>query len=305
MNALPQGPLVAWYGDDFTGSSAVLEALTFAGLPSVLFLDIPTREQLELFPGSRGIGIASTARAHGPAWMDENLPPAFDWLRRLNAPVTHYKVCSTFDSAPHVGSIGRAIDIAAPRFGGDWIPLLIAVPEMRRYQCFGHFFAGSPQGVFRLDRHPVMARHPVTPMNESDVRLHLARQTQRPIGLIDIEALGGDADAALRRQIGDGAQIIAIDAMDERQLTEAGRLVWEHRGEGLFAVGLARARIRTDRALAGSGPGPTDRDDRRSRRGGAHGRGIGIGVASHRGTDRLGGRKRLCGHRLRCGVRDR
>lgn len=237
MNALPQGPLVAWYGDDFTGSSAVLEALTFAGLPSVLFLDIPTREQLELFPGSRGIGIASTARAHGPAWMDENLPPAFDWLRRLNAPVTHYKVCSTFDSAPHVGSIGRAIDIAAPRFGGDWIPLLIAVPEMRRYQCFGHFFAGSPQGVFRLDRHPVMARHPVTPMNESDVRLHLARQTQRPIGLIDIEALGGDADAALRRQIGDGAQIIAIDAMDERQLTEAGRLVWEHRGEGLFAVG--------------------------------------------------------------------
>lgn len=180
MNALPQGPLVAWYGDDFTGSSAVLEALTFAGLPSVLFLDIPTREQLELFPGSRGIGIASTARAHGPAWMDENLPPAFDWLRRLNAPVTHYKVCSTFDSAPHVGSIGRAIDIAAPRFGGDWIPLLIAVPEMRRYQCFGHFFAGSPQGVFRLDRHPVMARHPVTPMNESDVRLHLGAANAAP-----------------------------------------------------------------------------------------------------------------------------
>ena len=30
--ALPDGPLVAFYGDDFTGSSAAMEALAFAGL---------------------------------------------------------------------------------------------------------------------------------------------------------------------------------------------------------------------------------------------------------------------------------
>lgn len=173
MNALPQGPLVAWYGDDFTGSSAVLEALTFAGLPSVLFLDIPTREQLELFPGSRGIGIASTARAHGPAWMDENLPPAFDWLRRLNAPVTHYKVCSTFDSAPHVGSIGRAIDHrraalrrrldTAPDRGSRNAPLPVLRAFLRRKpagrvqarQAPGH---GAPPG----DAHERIRRAPAS-----------------------------------------------------------------------------------------------------------------------------------------------
>ena len=48
-DGLPDGLLVAWYGDDFTGSAAVMEVLTFAGLPSVLFLDLPTPEQLARF----------------------------------------------------------------------------------------------------------------------------------------------------------------------------------------------------------------------------------------------------------------
>ena len=72
--ALPEGLLVAWYGDDFTGSAAVMEVLTFAGLPSVLFLDLPTPAQLARFARLRGIGIASTARAHGPGL--DGRPPA-------------------------------------------------------------------------------------------------------------------------------------------------------------------------------------------------------------------------------------
>lgn len=35
-------PLVAWLGDDFTGSAAVMEVLHFAGIPSVLFTDAPS-----------------------------------------------------------------------------------------------------------------------------------------------------------------------------------------------------------------------------------------------------------------------
>ena len=31
---LPEGPLVAFYGDDYTGSSAAMEALAFAGSSS-------------------------------------------------------------------------------------------------------------------------------------------------------------------------------------------------------------------------------------------------------------------------------
>ena len=49
--SLAEGILVAWYGDDFTGSAATMEVLAFAGLPSVLFLDLPTPEMLARFPG--------------------------------------------------------------------------------------------------------------------------------------------------------------------------------------------------------------------------------------------------------------
>ncbi|HYI88322.1 MAG TPA: four-carbon acid sugar kinase family protein, partial [Beijerinckiaceae bacterium] len=116
--ALPDGPLVAFYGDDFTGSSAAMEALAFAGLETVLFLAPPTPERLAAFAGFRGIGIAGVARSRDPAWMDRHLPPVFRLLKSLGAPVVHYKVCSTFDSAPQIGSIGRAVDLAAELFDG-------------------------------------------------------------------------------------------------------------------------------------------------------------------------------------------
>src|ERR671921_2408984 len=175
---LPDGPLLTFYGDDFTGSSAVMEVTAFAGLPTVLFLNPPTPEQLAQFADRRVIGIAGIARSQSPAWMDHNLPPVFELLRSLGAPIAHYKVCSTFDSAPHVGSIGRAIEIAAPILGGAWHPLVVGAPALSRYQAFGNLFAAIAGEGYRLDRHPVMARHPVTPMDEADVLRHLARQTR-------------------------------------------------------------------------------------------------------------------------------
>jgi len=235
---LPDGPLVAFYGDDYTGSSAAMEALTFAGLPTILFLEPPTPERLAAAGQFRGIGIAGVARSRDPAWMDRNLPPVFDVLAGIGAPISHYKVCSTFDSAPHIGSIGRAIDLAVPRLGGQWHPLLVGSPEMGRYQVFGHLFATVNGIGHRLDRHPTMSRHPVTPMNESDLGRHLAGQTARRIGLVDLVAMAnGGADGALASSRASGSEIISLDVLDQASLVEAGRLMWNHRGERLFAVG--------------------------------------------------------------------
>ena len=61
---MPDAPWVAWLGDDFTGSAAVMEVLQFAGLPSVLFTDIPSADLAARFAGCRGVGIATTARSH-------------------------------------------------------------------------------------------------------------------------------------------------------------------------------------------------------------------------------------------------
>src|SRR6187399_328819 len=104
-------PLLSYYGDDLTGSTDVMEALSLGGVPTVLFLSIPNAGLLERFADCRAIGLAGTSRSETPEWMDENLKPAFAWLRSLDASVCHYKVCSTFDSAPNVGNIGRAIEI--------------------------------------------------------------------------------------------------------------------------------------------------------------------------------------------------
>lgn len=238
--SLPEGPLVAWYGDDFTGSAASMEALAFAGLPSILFLDVPSADELARFSDRRGIGIAGTARARSPAWMEAELPRVFETLARIGAPIVHYKICSTLDSAPHVGSIGKAIDLAVPVLRPGLVPVLVAAPAIRRYQAFGHLFAAGPEGrVHRLDRHPVMARHPVTPMDEADVARHLARQTTRRIGLVDLVALQApaSADAALARVLGEGAEIVLLDTVDERTLAQAGRLIWEAREQRVLAIG--------------------------------------------------------------------
>jgi len=226
-------PVLAWLGDDFTGAAAVMEVLTFGGLPSVLFLSPPNAARLAAFPGFRGIGIASMARTMSPTAMDAELPPLFDALADTGAELIQYKTCSTLDSAPHVGSIGRAMDIGARRFGGA-IPVIVAAPPMRRYQAFGQLFAGTEAGVFRLDRHPVMARHPVTPMTEADVARHLSAQTDMTIGCLDLEKLSDPmcADAALVP-----GQAVTVDQMTPDDVAAAGRLLWQHRADNRFIVG--------------------------------------------------------------------
>jgi len=193
---LPQGPLVAYYGDDYTGSAAVMEVMTFAGLPTVLFLDVPTPMRLARFRAYRGIGIAGVARSQPPEWMDEHLPPIFRALYSIGAPISHYKVCSTFDSSPTTGSIA-ARSISPSRFSAaagirwPWPP--------RRSNATRPSATCLPASAARASGSIAirpMAHHPVTPMHEADVRLHLVQQTRRRIGLVDFIALQQDRGAA-------------------------------------------------------------------------------------------------------------
>ena len=234
-----EGPLVAFCGDDFTGASAAMETLAFAGLETVLFLAPPSPGRLAAFPQARGIGIATIARSRTPQWMEAELPAIFALLRGTGAPVVHHKICSTFDSAPEVGSIGAALDVAARMFPG-WFPMVVADPAMGRFQCFGHLFAATSDGTgHRLDRHPVMARHPVTPMGESDLARHLAKQTALRLGLVDFTAMKrGAAEAQLAAALAGAARIVSLDVLDGETLAEAGRLIWERTAPApCFAVG--------------------------------------------------------------------
>ena len=59
--------LLAYYGDDFTGSADVMEALARSGYRTVLFLKPPTTEQLAKYPDLRAFGIAGGSRTMSPA----------------------------------------------------------------------------------------------------------------------------------------------------------------------------------------------------------------------------------------------
>jgi len=215
-----------------------MEVTAFAGLPTVLFLQTPTPEQLAQFTNYRVIGIAGIARSQGPEWMEWHLPPIFHLLRSLEAPIMHYKVCSTFDSAPHVGSIGRAIDIGSRILGGMWHPLVVGDSGMGRYQVFGNLFAMANGVGHPLNEHPTMARHPVTPMHDANLARHLAKQTTKKIALVDFVSMKqGQAHIRLAEHLTARTEIILLDVLDEETLVEAGRLVWENRGERLFGVG--------------------------------------------------------------------
>lgn len=228
---------LCYYGDDFTGSTDVMEVLTWAGLPTVLFLQPPNKEQLTRFRAARAIGIAGDSRSRSPEWMSEHLPPVFQQIESFGAPLNQYKVCSTFDSSPQVGSIGRALDIGLDVFASAWAPIVVGAPKLRRYQAFGNLFARIASETYRLDRHPTMSRHPVTPMNESDLRRHLAEQTGVKIGLVDLLALAsGAGQSRIAEAIAAGEHAVLFDVLDEASLIEVGRLIWENRAAAPFAV---------------------------------------------------------------------
>jgi len=238
--------LLTFYGDDFTGSTDALEQLTLAGFRTALFIAPPTPEQLKQFPGLQAIGVAGKTRSLAPDAMERELKPVLLALKKLGARHVHYKVCSTFDSSPTIGSIGRVMDVAAKIFPAPFIPLLVAAPSLGRYTIFGQHFArygiGSTGAIHRLDRHPSISKHPVTPMTEADLRLHLAKQTRQRIALFDILKVAlplNEARVVLKQLLTENPDAILFDALSLEHLTLIGGLLEEFAKakRPLFSVG--------------------------------------------------------------------
>ena len=246
--------LLSYYGDDFTGSTDVMESMSVHGVTTVLFTRIPTLQEQARFAGFDAVGIAGTSRSQTPEWMDAQLPQHFMWLKQIGARFCHYKVCSTFDSAPHVGSIGHAIEIARRIFAQRVTPLVVGAPQLKRYTAFGHLFAGYQGQTYRIDRHPVMSRHPVTPMDEADLTLHLARQTTLPVDLVPANALNA---AAVDQVIAAAKGIVLFDVFDMATQLETGcQLLRLSDRVGPFVAGSSGVNYALVKALAAAGEIP-------------------------------------------------
>lgn len=241
-------PLYGWYGDDFTGATDTLAVLAQAGLGSMLFMGVPSAEALAAAGPLDAVGVAGAARAMPPEAMRAEMSAVGRFFEKLAPPVLHYKVCSTFDSAPHVGNIACGIQTLHPFVNNRWVPIVGGQPSLGRYCAFSNLFAaaGTGDAVHRIDRHPTMRQHPVTPMGEADLRLHLARQ-----GLDGITALHyplydtstAALDAAQQALLDNDASAHAmvptlLDLTTPGQLATVGRLLWQQSQKGrLLAVG--------------------------------------------------------------------
>lgn len=236
--------LICFYGDDFTGSTDAMEVLTKNGLRTVLFLDVPDADLLkERFPDLRSFGVAGVSRTMNPVQMDKQLKPLFQKIKTNKVPIFHYKTCSTFDSSAEVGSIGKVIDIGREILDSQKvIPLLVSAPSLNRYTVFGNHFATIGHNTYRLDRHPVMSQHPVTPMDEADLRVHLSKQTDSKISLFDIRHLADNHeivaeryDAVIEKEKPD---VLLFDALTKDDIKKVGNLIWNETKNGeVFVVG--------------------------------------------------------------------
>jgi uncharacterized protein YgbK (DUF1537 family) len=263
---------LAFYGDDFTGSTDALEVLAFAGLRCALFLQVPDENTLSELGPFDAIGVAGASRAMSPAEMDEQLAPVLSAMSKLPVRLVHYKVCSTFDSSPSIGSIGRVMDLSRASFGHGAVPVVAATPALGRYCAFGNLFArsGTDGLVYRIDRHPIMSVHPVTPMHEADLVRHLGEQTAMPIASFTLPQLAAGAAAAdtelerLDATMAGGA--VLFDGMTADELTATGRMLdglSNRRATPLFCVGGSGLEYALTQwwRLAGMLPEPTGAQD--------------------------------------------
>jgi uncharacterized protein YgbK (DUF1537 family) len=232
--------LLSFYGDDFTGSTDVLETLALNGIPAVLFLNAPEKHEVDEFRLKAGIGcsgnsnrvkafgVAGVSRSLTTSEMDVELPPIFQKIRDIPSDYFHYKICSTFDSSLSTGNIGHAVELALRYFPARYIPLLVGAPFLNRFVVFGNLFARVGEVTYRLDRHPTMSKHPVTPMTESDLRVHLGQQTHRPIKLMDqfcLEGAYGDPTEFLESIIDDSPSYVLYDTLSLDHLNTIGKIL--------------------------------------------------------------------------------
>ena len=231
--------LLSFYGDDFTGSTDVMETLAMNGIPTLLFLKTPTKAEIENTKLKRNVGgdklrafgVAGIARSLGPKAMEIELNPIFSALSQFRTDYFLYKVCSTLDSSPTVGNIGTAMEVALKYFSAELIPCVIGAPFLNRFVVFGNLFARLDEKTYRLDRHPVMSVHPVTPMTESDISQHLAIQTQIKTRSVDfLQMQSGDIEKLMppEKRAGEGSLVI-FDTLNNNDLEFIGKhlyLTW-------------------------------------------------------------------------------
>lgn len=198
--------------DDFTGASDIALTLAEAGMRVAQFIGVPDGRAEDALDA--GV-VALKSRTAPVAQAIAQSVAACQWLQAQGATQIIFKVCSTFDSTPK-GNIGQVLDALADHMDVATTLVCPAFPENGRSVYQGHLFVNDV-----LLSESGMQDHPLTPMDDPDLRRVLGAQSTRPIGHIPAQtvAKGGEA---IKAAIEAGTGHLIIDAIQDSDLFDIG-----------------------------------------------------------------------------------
>jgi uncharacterized protein YgbK (DUF1537 family) len=228
-------PLLGAIADDATGATDLCSVLVREGMRAVQTIGVARDVEL---PETDAVVVSLKSRTapvdDAVAWSLE----ALEWLRELGARQFFFKYCSTFDSTPD-GNIGPVADALLDALESGITVVCPAYPTNGRTLYQGHLFVGD-----RLLSESSMARHPLTPMTDSNIVRVLREQTSRRVGLVPHAVVREGAAAvehALDELRADGVAYAVTDALVDDDLRALGaacaRLALVTGGAGI-ATGL-------------------------------------------------------------------
>ncbi|CTQ52847.1 hypothetical protein LP7551_01367 [Roseibium album] len=200
--------------DDFTGASDIALMLSDGGMPTAQYVGVPDA------PASAAIaaGVISLKSRTVPAKeaVVSSLA-ACDWLLQQDCEQIIFKVCSTFDSTDE-GNIGPVTQALAEKLGETTVYVCPAFPENGRSVYEGHLFVND-----KLLSESGMQNHPLTPMQDPDIRRVLSKQTSWAVAHVpisDVWAGPASIDASVAAF---GRAMVIVDAIRNDDLKAIGR----------------------------------------------------------------------------------
>lgn len=229
--------LLGCIADDITGATDMALTLKRSGLRTIQVMGLP--DDPTPLKDFDAVVVALKSRTNPVAEaIDWSLQSA-DVLLKAGARQLFFKYCSTFDSTDQ-GNIGPVAEALIEKLGGDVAFVCPAFPTNKRTIYKGHLFVGDEL----LSSSP-MKDHPLTPMRDSNLVAVMQRQTELPVGLVDVTTVEQGADAisaAVTSAAADNKRFLIIDAVSDHHLMAIGRAATDHKlitgGSGV-AIGLA------------------------------------------------------------------
>lgn len=227
--------------DDLTGATDLSLMLSREGLRTVQTTGAPD-DKLDL-ENIDAVVVALKSRTIPADQAVAQSLAAADWLLSHGAKRLFFKYCSTFDSTDQ-GNIGPVSEALLARINDDFTIACPAFPANGRSIYMGTLFVN---GVPLAESS--MRNHPLTPMQDSDLRRVLRRQTIWDVGhvaYIDVESGPISIETAFAREKAAGKHIVIVDALSDGHLRSIGKAAVNLKlitgGSGI-AIGLPAAYV--------------------------------------------------------------